>query len=63
MLLCGFLAAAALCAGVGLVAFRATASADEGLGGFGHLPAPTEQPPVSRAKPIASFLARLTVAF
>jgi porin len=44
-------AAAALCAGVGLLAFCPTASADEGLGGFGHLTEPAQQPPISRAKP------------
>jgi porin len=46
------LAATVLCAEVGLFGFCTTASADEGLGGFGHLTAPAEQPPVSRAKPV-----------
>ena len=45
-------AAAALCAGIGVFAFCPTASADQGLGEFGNLTAPAEQPPVSRAKPI-----------
>ena len=53
----------ALCTGVGLFAFCPTASADEGLGGFGHLTAPAEQATSLAYKTHCVFLARLAVAF